>query len=317
MDRIPISYLCGDIKSAVGKIKGSFTEIRLRREKPVIIMRNGKGFFLGKNGELYSLLCGSCLYASGECFDRTFEAVCRYSIHSFQESICSGFITLDGGHRVGICGTAVMRSGNIINVKDISGLNFRVAREMKGCSEKIYNKTFSSGLSNVLIAGAPASGKTTFLRDLARILGSQYKTAVIDERGEIAAVCGGIPQNDVGANTDIFNGYSKRDGIETAVRSMSPDIIICDEAGNDEDFSSFRYAMTCGVKICASIHASCMEDISAKKDFCGEFDYIVFLDKIPGNPFRIVKAVQYDKNGVHNFPNADCGPYGKLFCGQS
>lgn len=296
MDERLVSYLNGDIKSAVSRIGGDFNEIRLRREKPVVIMRGNKAFFLGKDGGLYSLYNGSCISASSICFDKTFEAVCRYSVHSYQENIRSGFITLEGGHRVGLCGTAVVRDGVILNVKNISGMNFRAAREMKGCSDEIFNRVFSAGLSNVLIAGAPARGKTTVLRDLCRKLGSVCRVSVIDERSEIAAVYEGVPQNDIGANTDVLDGYSKSWGIETAVRVMSPDIIICDEAGGKGDIKAFEYAASCGVKICAAVHGEAMTDIKKKIPFYKEFDYIVFLSSKgkEGTVSKIIGKCEYD-----------------------
>lgn len=315
MDKKLLSYFNPKLKKVLSGVDGYITEIRLRKGRPVVLYRNGVLTYIDKDGRPLRYPDDNCIKASEADIAEVFDSVCRYSIHSFQENICSGFITLDGGHRVGICGTAVMRNGKIINVKEISGLNFRAAHEVKGCADELYNRIFSGGLKNVLIAGAPASGKTTLLRDLSRRLGAVYKTAVIDERSEIAAVYNGFPQNDVGINTDVFNEYSKKDGIETAVRVMSPEIIICDEAGNPEDAAAFGYAMTCGVKICASIHAQSIEDIKTKLDFYDKFDYIVFLDGAPGKIARMIRTDEYDKDDMYNFSDSSFGNDRKLFCG--
>jgi stage III sporulation protein AA len=309
-----LSYFNGRLKKYLSPLDGNITEIRLRKCRPVVVYRNGQMLYLTEKGTT-RFCTDECITAEQDDISDILGLICRYSVHSYQDSICNGFITLDGGHRVGICGTAVMREGKIVNVKDISGFNFRAASEVKGCGDELYNKLFSSGLFNVLIAGPPASGKTTLLRDLCRRLGERYKIAVIDERSEIAAVYNGIPQNDVGINTDVLNGFPKQLGVETAVRVMSPEMIICDEAGGDEDISAFGYAMTSGVKICASVHAESAEDVHHKFGFYDCFDYIVLLGKTPGSINEIIKVEEHDKKYLHNFSCGNMCTDRKLFCG--
>ena len=246
--------------------------------------------FIDSNSRVTKAFDSECVKVASAEIDSFFYAICRNSVHSFQEDICSGFITLSGGHRVGLCGTAVVRDGKIKNIKNINGFNVRVSRELIGSGEDIYNRIFCSGLKNVLIAGVPASGKTTILRDLCRLLGSRYKVSLIDERSEIAAVYMGVPQNDVGMNTDVFDGYSKADGLETAVRVMSPDIIIFDEAGSQDEFRYMEHAMNCGIRICASMHASSIEEIKHRIPFWKSFDHIVILGKFPNWEHRIYRT---------------------------
>lgn len=285
-----LQYFPERVRECIGTLAADLTEIRLRREKPIVMMKNSEMFFIDTKYMITKTFEKSCIKLSSAEIDSFFYAICRNSVHSFQEDICNGFITLSGGHRVGLCGTAVMRDGRITNIKNISGFNVRISREIFGSGEDIYNKVFCGGLKNILIAGVPSSGKTTILRDLCRLLGNRYKVSIIDERSEIAAVYSGIPQNDVGLNTDVFDGYSKADGLETAVRVMSPDIIIFDEAGSQNEFGYMEHAMNCGIRICASIHASSLEDIKQRLPFWSRFDDIVMLAKPLGQSNRIYRT---------------------------
>ncbi len=284
-----LHYFKGNVYSAAAQIPEflfeEIQEIRLRVNKPLSVICGFKQSYITPNGSLTCSAANSVNVSEQE-LNQCFEAVCRYSIHSFKREICEGFLTLKGGHRVGLCGTTVIHNGAIENIKNISSLNFRIAHQIKGCAEKLYNQVFSNGLSNVLIAGAPMSGKTTLLRDLTRIIGSSYKTSVIDERGEIAAVWNGIPQNDVGINTDVFDGYPKTEGITTAIRVMSPQVIVCDEIGGDKDMTAIKQASYCGVYVVAAIHATDITEL-VQRTGTDVFGKIIFLsDK--GNILRIM-----------------------------
>lgn len=192
-----------------------------------------------------------------------FAELCRYSVHSYSREIAEGFITLDGGHRVGLCGTAVMSGGAVVSVKDISSLNIRIAREVRGCAEELYGRFFEGGLCSLLLAGRPMSGKTTLLRDLSRMLGEKYRVALIDSRNELSASVRGLPTLDVGENTDVLCGYTKPAGIMTALRSLSPDVIICDEIGDDYD--AVEQCLFCGVKVIAAAHAGSLSELSRRR----------------------------------------------------
>lgn len=196
-----------------------------------------------------------------------FAQICRYSVHSFQDEIARGFVTLDGGHRVGISGTAVRENGKIAFIKDVSGLNIRVAHQVVGCSDEIYERFFSNGLCSLLIAGKPLSGKTTVLRDLARRLGESRRVTVIDSRNEISASVHGMPSLDVGLNTDVLCGCGKSEGIMIALRSLSPEVIICDEIAHDE--AAVEQALFCGVKVIAAAHAGNLAELDRRFGACG------------------------------------------------
>ena len=300
MDSRILQYFGSDLRLIIRNLGDNVTEIRLRKNAPLVVMIGEKRFFATLNGCLTSVCGKNCFIVSAELFHQTFEAVCRYSVHSFYNDICSGFITLEGGHRVGICGTAVMDGKNVANVKNISSLNFRIARSVRGCADDIYRRCFSVRPCNFLIAGAPARGKTTLLRDLCRCLGEHYKVSLIDSRGELASVYDGIPQNDVGVNTDVFNSYSRSSGIETAVRVMSPDLIVCDEIG-EQDAHAVEYAMLCGVKVCTSVHGTNIADVKKKLPFYSSFDIIVFLSSVgnPGSISEIMEMSNYHENSIN------------------
>lgn len=257
------------------------SEIRLSINRPVCIRGLGFNRFLCPDGS-FTRNEASAIICSENDMEYSFNAICDSSVYSFERELREGFVTICGGHRVGICGTAVVSGNRIKNIKDIGSLNFRIARQVIGCSDDIYSRLFSSGACGILVAGAPSSGKTTFLRDLCRNAASCYRVSVIDERSELAAVSHGEPQNDTGAMSDVFNGYQRGKAIETAVRVMSPDIIVCDEIGNKSDIKALSFALNSGVKLIASVHAGSLMELRRKKQIIklirkGAFSHIVFI----------------------------------------
>lgn len=242
-------------------------EIRLRAGKPLTLTVKGKNLFVTKEGSLTELP-KSCITVKRSQVEYTYLKAFGNSLHSFQREITGGYASISGGCRAGFCGTAVLdrdKDYSVENVKDISSVNIRIARELIGCAEGFYRDFFGGGLRSLLIAGAPSCGKTTFLRDLTRLLGGAFRVSLIDERGEIAACFNGIPQNDVGELTDVFNCYNKYEGIMTAVRVMSPQILVCDEIGSEEDLRALEYCINSGVKLCASCHGDSLSAALKRK----------------------------------------------------
>lgn len=229
------------------------TEIRLRVNRPVCVQCTSERLYITASGRLSPFYSDSLLKADRQMLESAVHTICEYSVYSRQNEISEGFVTLLGGHRAGICGTAVMRGGVISNIRDISSLNLRFAREVRGCADNLLRR-ISNIKSGVLVCGAPNSGKTTFIRDLARQLSYRYKISLIDERYELAACVGGEPQNDVGL-CDVYCGYPKAAAMIQAVRSMSPEIIICDEIGSAEEFDALAECRRCGVSVIATAHA--------------------------------------------------------------
>lgn len=181
------------------------------------------------------------------------------SLHCAEESLKNGYITLPGGHRVGICGTAVTKKREITFVKNLSSVSVRIAREIKGAADEVLPFVLQNGcFENTLIVSAPGCGKTTLLRDLVRQLSGEtsphYRISLLDERGEIAAKWRGVPQLDVGVHTDILDGVSKAEGSMLLMRAMSPQIIAMDEITAPEDVRALQYASHCGVGLLATAH---------------------------------------------------------------
>ena len=203
---------------------------------------------------------------------QAFEKICENSVYSYRRQICDGYITIRGGNRVGIVGSAVVDNGQVININYISSLNFRIASQKIGCSNKIIEDIIdipNNTVYNTLIVSPPGCGKTTLLRDIVRnisngisIVGFKGKTVgVVDERGEIAAMYKGIPQNDIGIKTDVIDNMPKPEAMRILVRSMSPDVIVCDEIGSIEDVNAIDYAMCSGVKGIFTAHGKDIEEI--------------------------------------------------------
>lgn len=211
---------------------------------------------------------------------------CHNSVYAHWEDIREGFVTLPGGHRVGIGGRAVKSDGVISGMSDFSSVNIRIAREYRGsaegCMKYIINE---EKILNTVIISPPGVGKTTLLRDITRLLASRFKVTVIDERFEIAAVESGKPQFDIGNEADVLSGFPKDAGITHALRSLSPDVIICDEIGTEKDRQAIENILKGGCKIITSMHGYSIEEaIAKKKELMGLFDVGVLLWRNKGKP---------------------------------
>lgn len=274
------------------RVKESAYEIRLRAARPVVIVTRVGSLFVYKSGRTGSVYSPGALAATPAELQTSFSRMCGYSVHSNSAAAASGFISLAHGHRAGVCGTAVMaESGTVKSFRDISSVNLRIAHEIPGSSDEIYPSLFSHGIVSAIIAGPPLSGKTTLLRDLARRLsgvsgGRYYRVAIVDERGEIAASSGGCPQCDVGFS-DVLTGYPKDVGILTALRTLSPQIIICDEIGNLSETKRILEGMNSGVNFLVSVHVGKDEDLRSRPAAAellssGVFSKLVMLGEFPG-----------------------------------
>lgn len=265
-------------------------EIRMRCGKPLGLGFCGNERFLCATGAVTDDRSQAILVTSAQ-LSAAFQAICEDSVHSFARELSQGYVTIAGGSRVGISATAVVQHGVVETVKYVNGLNFRIAGEVAGCAEHLCEQIFAGGKRSLLLIGEPASGKTTILRDLCRNLGERYRLSVVDERGELAAVCHGVAQNQLGCRTDVFDGYPKAIGMQTAIRVMSPDFVVCDEIGDEADAQALWQSMHAGVHILATAHAGSMEDAYARPHLkrlldAGVFDDLALLDGC-GRPGQI------------------------------
>lgn len=202
--------------------------------------------------------------------------ISNYSLYAFEEEIKQGYITLKGGHRVGLAGECVMAKGEVRTIKNISSLNIRICKEVIGASNKVMRLIAENDrVYNTLIVSPPKCGKTTILRDIAKNLSNGMyqinlkgkKVTIVDERSEIAACYNGIPQMNVGIRTDILDNCLKKSGMIMAIRSLSPEVLICDEIGTEGDLEALNMAFNSGVNIIVTVHGYDINDIYNRKVF--------------------------------------------------
>ncbi|MEG3007024.1 MAG: ATPase, T2SS/T4P/T4SS family [Oscillospiraceae bacterium] len=310
MELIIKKYLGDDISQAIEKIsidkRNNVQEIRLRADKPLSVVINARTSFVDENGTL-SECSQSSKKISKERIGEIFSKMCHYSVHSYASQIKNGYVTLEGGHRVGIGGKYLSNEKTSFDINEITSLNIRIAKEIKGCSDEICKEIFKNGLVGTLILGAPSSGKTTILRDISRQLssgnmGRLYKIAVVDSRNEISGFEDENICFDIGSCSDVLSGCSKSDGVLKAIRVLSPDAIICDEMGTQEEVETIITSLNSGVKVITSAHASSKEEIFNKRQInmligSGAFERIVLLSgsEKPGTVLQYGRVIRNDK----------------------
>lgn len=289
--------------------ENTIEEIRIRVDRPVILKYpEGKEDILDHvvtQNEILNIL----------------QSLCNNSIYSYQSQICDGYITLQGGHRVGITGNVAMKDGKITNVNYVSSLNFRIAREIIGASDEILkevvtrksntssqnnyrnanidnNDISNLEINNTLIVSRPGCGKTTVLRDLVRNISDMgFTVSLIDERGEIASMYKGIPQNDIGLRTDVMDNVTKSLGMKIAVRTMAPQVIVADEIGTEGDLEAINYGICSGVKGIFTAHGADISELRQNETLNKLYEEkllkrIIFLE----NRGKMGKVYYLDRN---------------------
>ncbi|MDO4862742.1 MAG: ATPase, T2SS/T4P/T4SS family [Ruminococcus sp.] len=272
-------YLSERLRTAllrsVAMIGSEVTEVRLYLGQPLALIYPDRTAFLTANSLTASSSNTSAVKCTADDIRRTIDAVTHYSFHSHISEFRQGYFIVGNGIRAGISG--IYNSDGIIT--EVTGICFRISRCVVGCAEEIAGLPESGGL---LICGGVNSGKTTLLRDICRIIGKRRKVALIDERSEIAAASGGQVGNDVGVLTNVMSGCPRNIGIISAIRSLSPDYIICDEIADDSDTDAMLTGAGCGITFIATVHADSLESLkrrpfAEKLLSAGLFSHAVFL----------------------------------------
>ena len=272
-------------------------EVRLRANAPLTIGVWGDSCFVTETGGMTNHERDACRVTADEV-QSAFLAICENSIYAHMEEIRQGFLTLKGGHRVGICGKAAVEEGRLKTFKEISSLNFRIAREVVGVADGIMDDIVQGReIKSTLILSPPQCGKTTLLRDLIRQISNRgFKVGVADDRGELGAMYCSVCQNDLGAQTDVIDNAPKAEAISLLLRTMSPKVIASDEIACQKDVDAIRLAHGTGVAIIATTHGSNLAEVKQRALLKPLFEDGVFARAIIlKRDFSTLDSVSYTK----------------------
>ncbi len=263
----PIRHILSSLPAAV---RENIEEIRLRQNLPLEIRYGQQVSYVTPSGQLTANSRNGWLFTD-EVVGKLINQISQHSLYALEEELKRGYITIQGGHRIGIAGKVIMERGDVKGIRDITSFNIRIAREKKGVAQKILPSLLEGGkVLNTLIISPPQCGKTTLLRDLARMISygnewaSSRKVAIVDERSELAGCLHGVPQRDVGPRTDVLDACPKAVGMMMMIRSMSPDVLVVDEIGRSEDSEAIWEAIHAGVTVICSAHGASLADMTRR-----------------------------------------------------
>lgn len=263
------NFLPSNIVNALKRYEDliELNEIRLRVNKPIIVSVKNKKYYLGERGFTSKENAIVCDYST---IQSIVYKMCENSVYSVNDYIKNGYITLHGGIRVGLSGEVVSENDKVTTIKNFQGLNIRIPHLIEGCSELALDYILSDKFCNTLILSPPGAGKTTFIRDIIFQLSKRqfcYNVLVADERNEIISLTNGEADFDLGGFTDVYTNCTKEFAIKKGIRSMNPDIIVCDEIDIDKDLQTIIDATNCGVKVLCTIHCDNINQLKMKKNF--------------------------------------------------
>jgi stage III sporulation protein AA len=273
-------------------------EIRIRQGLPLAVRGDSGEFFLGRQGDKHRR-ADTAFKPRGVHIESMLSKLSDHSLYAYDTEIKNGYITIAGGHRIGLSGRVTVENGSIKTIKHISGLSIRVARQVLGAADGIFPMIAGDFVRNTIIVSPPGCGKTTMLRDVVRRLSlAGYNIAVVDERSEIGGCHMGVAQNDLGPRTDVLDAAPKGLGMMLALRALSPQVIAVDEIGSGEDAAAIENMAGCGVAVICTLHGRNMADLQRRPAFKSLiankiFERYVFLsDKpAPGSIYAV-----YDEN---------------------
>lgn len=263
--------LADQLKKTSPQTLGGLEEIRIRINRPIEIMAKGMTHFL------------SYIVQAEDAF-HLLNKLSRFSIYTLEEELKRGYVTIAGGHRIGLAGKVILEQGKVKAIRDIASFNIRIAREKIGVADRLVPAIFQNTWCHTMIIGPPQTGKTTLLRDIARIISTGFpdyqipplKVGIVDERSEIAGSVAGVPQLTFGPRVDVLDACPKVEGMMMLIRSMSPDVLIVDEIGKKEDGEAILEAVNAGVVLMMTTHGTSFADVSMRPSLKQIFEYGIF-----------------------------------------
>lgn len=265
--------LAAVLRAAPAALLARASELRVRAGRPLLVVTGGGDVFLDPAGQPTDRE-GSAYTVSGDDVAKTLQLISRNSIYAIEEELRQGFVTVAGGHRIGLAGQAVLAGGELRALKNITAFNIRLAREVRGAADAVaaYVVGGPRRVYSTLVISPPRCGKTTLLRDLARQLSAGIprlgftgvQVGVVDERSELAACRDGLPTADLGPRADVLDGCPKAVGMLMLIRAMAPQAVVTDELGREADAAAVREALHAGVAVVASAHGRSVADIAGR-----------------------------------------------------
>ncbi|MDA8354319.1 MAG: stage III sporulation protein AA [Firmicutes bacterium] len=302
LEVLPLS-IRGMVESLPGKKKEHLEEIRVRQGRPLEVVSPWQYGFVSDRGRLVNREEEAYRPGREDC-EKMLNLISNHSLYALEEELRRGYVTIKGGHRIGLAGRVVVEGGQVKHIREVAGFNVRIARQVKGSARSLLPRILrGSRLENLMIVSPPQCGKTTLLRDLVRIVSqgegiASRKVGVVDERSEIAGCIDGVPQHEIGPRTDVLDGCPKAEGMMMMIRSMSPELLVVDEIGRREDSEAVFEAIHAGVQLFTTAHAKSMEELCRRPGISelvreGVFSRYVLLSRRKGP--GTVEGI-YDRN---------------------